>query len=123
MSDLIYQDLTKEIIGIAIKVHKSLVPGFVEKVYQRALYLEFKSSGLKFEREKKVAIMYNKSNLGYFEADFIIDSKVILELKATQEIGNLHIAQIISYLKSADLKVGLIFNFANKSLEWKRIVV
>ena len=123
VASLLYQDLTGQVIGIAIKVHKNLGPGFVEKVYQRALYLEFKRAGLKFEREKKIAITYNSANLGYFEVDFVVDNRVILELKATQEIGDIHMAQIISYLKAAEIKVGLILNFANRSLEWKRVVV
>ena len=106
-----------------MKAHRDLGPGFVEKIYQRALYLEFKRSGLESEREKKINITYNKAKPGYFEADFIINNKVIVELKATQEIGDIHVAQIISYLKAAGLKVGLIINFGRKSLEWKWIVV
>jgi GxxExxY protein len=123
MSELIYEDLTRQIIGIAMRVHRNLGAGFVEKVYQRALYLEFKNSKIKFEREKEIEIKYTGARIGYFNADFIIDDKVIIELKATDHIGDIHLAQIISYLKAAGLKVGLIINFANKSLEWKRVVV
>lgn len=106
-----------------MKVHRDLGPGFVEKVYQRALYLEFKSAGLKFDREKKVEILYNGAKIGFFDTDFIIDKKVIVELKATDYIGDVHLAQIMSYLKATKLKIGLILNFANKSLEWKRVVL
>lgn len=124
MSDtLIYQDLTKQVIGAAMKVHRDLGPGFVEKIYQRALYLELKNSKIRFEREKRITIAYNRANLGYFDADFVIDGKVIVELKATEYIGDIHLAQLMSYLKAASLKIGLIINFANKSLEWKRVIV
>lgn len=123
MAELIYKDLTSQIIGLAMKVHRELGPGFVEKIYQRALYLELKRNKLRFERERKIEIMYNNANLGYFDADFIVDGKVIVELKATEYIGDIHLAQVISYSKAARLKVGLIINFANKSLEWKRVVV
>lgn len=123
VSKLLYQDLTKEIIGLAMKVHGKLGPGFVEKLYQRALYLEFKNASLNFEREKKIEVTYNKAKIGYFDADFIVDNKVIVEIKATDHIGDIHLAQLMSYLKAARLKVGLILNFANKSLEWKRVVV
>lgn len=106
-----------------MKVHRDLGPGFVEKVYQRAMYLEFKNATIPFKREVKIEIMYKNANLGYFDADFIVDNKVIVELKAADYLGDLHLAQIISYLKAAKLKVGLLLNFANRSLEWKRVIV
>lgn len=119
---LLYEDLTRQIIGLAMKVHRDLGPGFVEKVYQRALYLELKLAKVKFEREMKIPILYNKARIGYFEADFVVDSKVIIELKATQAIGDLHMGQLLSYMKAARMRVGLIINFAGKSLEWKRLI-
>ncbi len=123
MTKLIYQELTRQVIGLAMKVHRNLGPGFVEKVYQRALYLELKNANIKFEREKEIEILYNNAKLGYFTADFLVEQNVMVELKATDHIGGVHLAQLISYLKAARIKVGLIVNFANKSLEWKRVVI
>lgn len=120
-----YQNInqvTKQIIGLAIKVHKTLGPGFVEKIYQRALYLEFKRNALQFEREKKISIYYNKALLGYEKVDFVIDNKVIVEVKCVHEINDIHKAQILSYLKAANTEIGLIINFAKPVIEVKRLI-
>ena len=117
-----YSDLTDKIIKIAIDIHKTLGPGFVEKIYQRALYLEFKNNKLKFEREKKISVSYKGINLGYEKVDFDLEEKVIVEIKAVSEINEIHIAQLLSYLKTTHHKVGLILNFARPTLEIKRVV-
>jgi GxxExxY protein len=114
--------LTEQVIGLAIKVHKELGPGFVEKIYQRALYLELNNTGIRLEREKKVPIYYNKAKLGYQKVDFIVENKVILELKTVSEIQKLHQAQLLSYLKTSKCQVGLILNFAKPKLEIKRMI-
>lgn len=113
--------LTNKIIGIAIKVHKDLGPGFIEKIYQRAMYLELKNSGISFEREKKVAVRFKKSLLGYQVLDFIIENELVVEIKAVSEINRIHVAQMLSYLKATNKKLGLILNFANSKLEIKRV--
>lgn len=118
----LYSDLTNKVIKLAISVHKKLGPGFTEKVYQRAMYLELKYSGLKFEREKRIDIYYNTANLGYEKVDFIVEGKILLELKAVSEIQEIHRAQVISYLKAANLKIGLILNFAKEKLQIKRVI-
>jgi len=115
-------DLTGRIIQIAINVHKNLGPGFVEKIYQRAMYLDFKTNNLKFEREAKMNIKYKGVSLGYEQVDFIVEGKVIVELKAVSEIQDIHRAQILSYLKASGCKVGLIINFAKPIIEIKRII-
>jgi len=114
--------LTEQIIGLAIKVHKTLGPGFVERIYQRAMYLELKNSKLRFEREKKISVYYNKALLGYEKTDFIINNQIILELKCVAEISDIHKAQVLSYLKAAQTPVGLILNFARPKLEIKRLI-
>lgn len=117
-----YSELTERIIKIAINVHKSLGPGFVEKIYQRALYLEFKNNRLKFNREKKIDVIYKKVNLGYEQIDFDIEEKVLIEVKAVSEINAIHISQLLSYLKAAKRNIGLILNFAKPTLDIKRVV-
>lgn len=115
-------ELTDKIIRVAISVHKSLKAGFVEKVYQRALYLELKNEGLKVEREKKINLSYKKANIGYGQPDFIIDDKVVIEVKAVSGIKDIHKSQLLSYLKLTNKRVGLILNFGKPVLEIKRIV-
>lgn len=117
-----YSDLTDKIIKIAIDIHKTLGPGFVEKIYQRALYLEFKSNKIKFYREKKIMVAYKNVNLGYEKVDFDVEEKVLVEVKAVVEINEIHKAQLLSYLKGANRKVGLLLNFARPTLEIKRVV-
>lgn len=114
--------LTRQIIGLAINVHKTLGSGFVERIYQRAMYLEFKNNKLKFEREKKIPVYYQKALLGYEKVDFIVNDQVILELKCVGEISEIHKAQLLSYLKVAKAPIGLIINFAKPIIEVKRLI-
>lgn len=122
MSMYLYKELTQKIIKIAINIHKELGPGFVEKIYQRAMYLDLQRSPLGFEREKKIKIVYHGVDLGYEKVDFIIENKVIVELKAVSEIQEIHRAKVISYLKASKCEVGLILNFATPKLTIKRVV-
>lgn len=115
-------ELTDKIIGTAISIHKDLKSGFVEKIYQRALYLELKNVGFKVEREKKINLSYKKANIGYGQVDFIVNNKVVVEVKAVSEIKDIHKSQLLSYLKLTNKKVGLILNFGKPVLEIKRIV-
>ena len=114
-------DLTKRVIGCAINVHKKLGPGFVEKIYQAALAKEFVKEELKFTREDKITIKYDGKVIGYQIVDFVIEGKVIAELKAVSELSNIHSGQLVSYLKAANLEIGLVLNFAKNRLEIKRI--
>ena len=114
--------LTEKIIGMAMKVHRELGPGFVEKIYQRALSQEFKDGGLRAESEKRVAVSYKSKLVGYQILDFIVDESVIVEIKAVSELNDIHTAQMISYLKATDKQIGLLLNFATQSLGIKRII-
>lgn len=121
-SEYQYSDLTDKIIKIAIDIHRSLGPGFVEKIYQRALYLELKKNKFVFKREEKINVIYSGVNLGYEQVDFDIENKVLVEIKTVSEINEIHMAQVISYLKASKRKVGLILNFAKPKLEIKRVI-
>ena len=118
-----HSDLTGKIIELAIRVHKNLGSAYEEKLYQRALYLEFQQARLKFEREKEISINYGKVRIGKKKLDFIVEDKVIVELKKIDVIDKVHIAQVVSYLKTLNLNVGLILNFGKNKLEIKRVVV
>lgn len=122
MSAYLHSELTEKIIGLAIKVHKNLGSAYAEKVYQRALYLELKRSGLRFEREKEISVFYEKVRIGKQQLDFVVEGKVIVEIKKVDKIEEVHVAQLASYLKTLALKVGLILNFGTPTLQIKRVV-
>ena len=122
---MIYEkDLSDIIIGLAIEVHKILGAGFLEAVYEEALGIEFEQNNIKFEKQKELEIKYKTSILQKkYYADFLIDNKIILELKATDNICSEHISQLLNYLKATKMKVGYILNFGTNKLEFKRIVL
>ncbi len=116
-------ELTGRIIGIAIGIHKKLGPGYNEKIYHRVLAKEFEREGLKYNSEAKINILIDDFNAGFQVLDFIVKNKVVLELKSCREINGEHVKQMISYLKAANKKVGLILNFGRSKLEIKRVIL
>ena len=104
--------LATEVIGAAIKVHKYLGPGLLESAYQECLYYELKKSGLSVKKEQKLPLLYEDVELdcGY-KLDLLVDNKLIVEVKAVAEINNIHLAQILTYLKLSECKLGLLINF------------
>ena len=114
--------LSNKVIGIAINVHRILGPGFIEKIYQQALAKELGFSKIDFEQEKVIRINYKNELIGEQRIDFLIENELILEIKSTEKIGNIHISQLLSYLKTLDKKLDLILNFAQMQLGIKRVV-
>jgi len=104
-----------------MKVHKTLGNGFQEVIYQRCLAIEFKKAGIEFEREKDQTIFYEGYNVGTRRADFVVEDKVLVELKALTKIGDVNIAQIKNYLVAYNFPIGLLINFGAQSLEQKLI--
>jgi GxxExxY protein len=125
MSNLKYQDITEKIIGAAFEVHKFLGNGFQEVIYQRALAYEMYKSKLEFAREIEQDIFYKdlEEPIGTRRADFVVEQKVLVELKALKEIEDVHLAQVLNYLRAYKLEVGLLLNFGSKSLTFKRLVL
>ena len=112
---MILNELTEKIIGAAIKVHKTLGPGFLESVYQSALAYELKKINIPFEKEKSLPVVYEDIFLEVgFRCDFLIDKRVIVELKAVKSFIQDHHAQLLNYLKATDIEVGLLLNFGPK---------
>jgi len=104
--------LTELVIGLAIKVHRKLGPGFLESVYKAALAYELMKAGLRFEKEKPVPVRYDDIALEVgFRCDFLVESKMILECKATRTLTDIDQAQLLNYLKITGLQVGLLINF------------
>jgi GxxExxY protein len=124
MTDIIYKDESFKIIGLCMEVHNNLGNGFLEIVYKDALEYEFRKNNIPFEREKEYEVNYKDIILPHkFYADFIVFDKIILEVKGMAGIAEEHIAQIINYLKVSGLKLGLIVNFGELSLQSKRVVL
>ena len=132
MDKLKYKDITEKIIGAAFEVHKFLgnacLParqGFQEVIYQRALAWEMSQVNLTFNREIEQEIYYKKLRepIGTRRADFVVEEKVLVELKALKELEDVHLAQVLNYLKAYRLEVTLLFNFGDKSLQFKRLVL
>jgi GxxExxY protein len=104
--------ITETIIGCAIKVHSALGPGLLESAYQQCLFYKLKKSGLKVEKEKSLPVFYEEIELdcGY-RLDFFVENQVIVELKAVEALTDIHLAQMLTYLKLSECEVGLIINF------------
>jgi len=124
-AELKYKDITEKVIGAAFEVHKFLGNGFQEVIYQRALAYEMFKAGLGFEREKEQEIYYKDLDepIGARRADFIVEGKILVELKAIVQLEDVHLAQVLNYLKAYKLEVGLLINFGSKSLTFKRLVL
>jgi GxxExxY protein len=118
-----YKELTHEILNAAFEVHNILGCGFLEKVYEKALAYELKLRGLSVETQKEKKVYYKKFDVGLYISDMVIENKIIVELKTVEAISNIHEAQLLNYLKVSGYEVGLILNFANTKLEYKRLVM
>lgn len=117
----INDELTHTIIGCAMKVHNTLGNGFQEVIYQRALAIELKRNEISFLREQEMPIFYEGHEIGSRRADFLIENKVLIELKALIKLEDVHLAQALNYLTAYNLKIGLLINFGATKLEFKRL--
>jgi GxxExxY protein len=118
---MLYEELTKKIIGCAMEVHKRLGNGFQEVIYQRALEIEMKMAGLEFAREMEMSIFYRDYEIGTRRVDFFVENKIMVELKALIKLEDVHLAQAMNYLEAYKMQIGLLINFGAKSLEFKRV--
>jgi GxxExxY protein len=116
-----YGELTEKIIGCAMKVHSVLGNGFQEVIYQRALEIEMRKSGLSYVREMEMAIYYDGENIGTRRVDFFVEEIVMVELKAIITLEEVHLAQAMNYLEAYKMEIGLLINFGSKSLQFKRV--
>ena len=114
--------LTEKILGCGFKVHCVLGSGFLEKVYENALLHELRKAGVKAASQQRIQVLYDSIVVGDYIADILVEDRVIVELKAAKAIEDIHIAQVLNYLKATGLKTALILNFGKQSLEVKRLV-
>ena len=116
-----YEELTRNIIGCAMKVHSTLGNGFQEVIYQRALAIEMDKRRLGFTRELEMTIYYDGIDIGTRRVDFFVENIIMVELKALTKLEEVHLAQAMNYCQAYNLPIGLLINFGAKSLEFKRV--
>lgn len=114
-------ELTGKIIGCAMEVHNTLGNGFQELIYQRSLALEMRLKNIEFERELEMPIVYKNTTVGGRRVDFFVENKIMVEIKAINNIDNIHLAQAKNYLEAYNMNIGLLLNFGSNKLEFKRI--
>lgn len=124
-TDLLYKEITEKVIGASFDVHSFLGNGFQEVIYQRALAYEMSQRNLEFAREIEQHIFYKdlQEPIGTRRADFVVEGKVLVEIKAIKELEDVHMAQALNYLKAYKLEIGLLINFGSKSLTFKRLIL
>ncbi len=123
MTDLVYKTESYKIIGAAMEVHRQLGNGFLEAVYQEALAIELELRDIPFVREQKLEVKYKGRLLStFYVADFVCYDTIIVEIKALSELSGIHESQVINYLNTTGMKLGLLINFGSESLEYKRLL-
>lgn len=120
MSDL--DVITEQILGCAFRVSTGLGPGFLEKLYENALAFELERAGLPFERQKALDVWYDGIQIGRFAVDLLVDSRVLVELKAVKALEDVHMAQSLNYLRASRLPACLLLNFGVPKLEIRRLI-
>ncbi|MDD5149043.1 MAG: GxxExxY protein [Flavobacterium sp.] len=121
MTEILHKELSESILKVFYEVYNELGCGFLENVYQNAMYLELKSKGFKVEAQKQIKVYYKNELVGNFIADLLIDDVIIVELKACDTLVKAHYAQTLNYLKATNVEIGLLLNFGEKP-EIKRLI-
>ena len=121
-TEYLHSELTSKIIKCAMNVHSDFGNGFQETIYQRCLAIEFKENNIDFVREKEMDLYYKNKNVGTRRVDFLVENKIMVELKAVTKLEDVHLAQTINYLEAYGLDIGLLINFGSRSLDFKRVM-
>ena len=121
MANLLHKSITDSILKVYYEVYNELGAGFLEKVYQNAMYFELVERGYKVEAQKQIKVYFKKQLVGEYIADLLVENKVIVELKACELLMNAHVAQTMNYLKATEIEVGLLLNFGEEP-EFKRFI-
>jgi GxxExxY protein len=116
-----HEALTRRIIGCAMYVHRTLGSGFQKVIYQRALRIEFEREHLQFVREQEMSIYFRDQSIGSRRVDFFVENSVMVEIKAITKLEDVHLAQALNYLECYKIHIGLLLNFGQRSLEFKRV--
>lgn len=121
MSELLHKKITDDILKVYFDIYNHLGYGFLEKVYQNAMYFELQKKGYKVEAQKSIKVYLKGQLIGEYYADLLIEDRIIIELKACELLMSVHVAQLMNYLKATKVEVGLLLNFGEE-LEFKRII-
>lgn len=121
-TNIIYKDLSYQIMGAIFEVHKELNPGFLESVYEKALLLELTSRGMKVDVEKVFDLRYKGKKIGTHRLDLIVEDKIVVELKTVERFAPHHTSQLLSYLKASGYRLGILVNFSRAKVESRRVV-
>jgi GxxExxY protein len=122
-TNIIYSDLSYEVMGAIFEVHKELGPGFLESVYKKALVLELTNRGMKVDVEKVFDLTYKEKKVGTHRLDLIVEDKIVVELKTVERFAPHHTAQLLSYLKASGHRLGILVNFSKAKVESRRVVI
>jgi GxxExxY protein len=118
---LLHADLTDKVLGACFEVARELGAGFLESVYEKALIVALRQKGLHIEAQVPLKVKFRGVIVGEFFADILVENKLIIELKSVSAIRPEHQAQVINYLKATDIRIGLLINFGNPKLEYRRV--
>jgi GxxExxY protein len=118
------EEIAHRVIGCELRVHTALGPGFKESIYQEAMCLEMNASGLSFEREKPIVVRYRDWDIPGQRLDLVVEGRIVVELKAVRRLKEVHRRQVVSYLKAANLRLGIVMNFNTNHLRQgiKRVI-
>jgi GxxExxY protein len=116
-------ELTYKINGAIFEVNRVLGTGFLEKVYENALLIELRKQGIKAESQVPISVVYKDVIVGEYNADILVENKVVMELKAVDNLQKIHEAQLLNYLKATEIKIGLLVNFKHPKAEIRRLVL
>lgn len=123
MNNILYQDLSYQIIGLAMEVHRKLGYGFLEKVYENSLMILLKREGIRSEQQYPIKVYFEGEVVGNYVADILIEDKIVIGLKCVEKISNIHKAQALNYLKATRMRLAIILNFAKDKLQYERLVL
>ena len=120
--NLLHETLSYKIIGAAMEVHRTLGPEFWEIVYSQALARELTSRQISFQREVWVPVAYKGKEISLYRADFVVEGRILLELKARSDLSGAHLGQALHYLTGKDLRLAIVLNFGSSSLQFTRVI-
>jgi GxxExxY protein len=122
MNVTLHEHITHRIIGAAMRVYNTLGSGFNEQIYDKAMAVALQGADLSFESQKPVEIFFEGTTVGLYYLDYLVESCIVVELKAISELNNHHLAQAVTYLKATSCPIALLINFGTDKLQWKRVL-
>jgi GxxExxY protein len=122
-TEVLFKELSYKLVGLAMEVHKKLGPGFLEKVYENSMLVLLRKNNIAAKPQEPINVFFEGEKVGEYFADILVEDKIILELKTVDALSDVHRAQALNYLKATNIRLAIILNFKNESLEYERIVL